>query len=58
MLMQRDAELSRDATTSNRPGYAMAVASPRRAHGAILGKAMTRLEKGKTGMVLVLINLH
>lgn len=45
-------------TTANRPGYAMAVANPRKAHGAILGKAMTRLEKGKTGMVLVLINLH
>lgn len=45
-------------TTASRPGYAMAVANPRKAHGAILGKAMTRLEKGKTGMVLVLINLH
>ncbi|MCS6918168.1 MAG: hypothetical protein NZM28_00185 [Fimbriimonadales bacterium] len=45
-------------TTSDRPGYAMAVAHPRKAHGAILGKAMTRLEKGKTGMVLMLVNLQ
>ncbi len=45
-------------TTAERPGYAMAVDPNRPAHGAILGKAMTRLEKGKTGMVLVLVNLH
>lgn len=45
-------------TTSDRPGYAMAARDKARAHGAILGKAMTRMEKGKTGMVLVLVNLQ
>ncbi|MCX7926114.1 MAG: hypothetical protein N2554_09920, partial [Fimbriimonadales bacterium] len=45
-------------TTSDKPGYAMAVRDRDRAQGAILGKAMTRLEKGKTGMVLVLVNLQ
>ncbi|GIV08244.1 MAG: hypothetical protein KatS3mg019_0335 [Fimbriimonadales bacterium] len=45
-------------TTADRPGYAMAARDKARAHGAILGKAMTRLEKGKTGMVLVLVNLQ
>ncbi|GIV11582.1 MAG: hypothetical protein KatS3mg020_1073 [Fimbriimonadales bacterium] len=45
-------------TTADRPGYAMVARDKARAHGAILGKAMTRLEKGKTGMVLVLVNLQ
>jgi hypothetical protein len=45
-------------TTSDLPGYAMKASDPSRAHGAVLGKAMTRLEKGKTGMVLVLVNLQ
>jgi hypothetical protein len=45
-------------TTSDTPGYAMKASDPSRAHGAVLGKAMTRLEKGKTGMVLVLVNLQ
>lgn len=45
-------------TTSDKPGYAMAAVNPRKAQGAILGKAMTRLEKGKTGMVLMLVNLQ
>ncbi len=45
-------------TTSDKPGYAMAVRDKDRAQGAILGKAMTRLEQGKTGMVLVLVNLQ
>ena len=45
-------------TTADKPGYAMAVRDRDRAQGAILGKAMTRLEKGKTGMVLVLVNLQ
>jgi hypothetical protein len=45
-------------TTSETPGYAMKASDPSRAHGAVLGKAMTRLEKGKTGMVLVLVNLQ
>ncbi len=45
-------------TTAERRGYAMAVDPNRPAHGAILGKAMTGLKKGETGMVLVVVNLH
>jgi hypothetical protein len=45
-------------TTSDTPGHAMKASDPSRAHGTILGKAMTRLEKGKTGFVLVLVNLQ
>lgn len=45
-------------TTAKRTGYAMAVRDPKKAHGAIIGKAMSGLKKGKTGMVLVLVNLH
>ncbi|NUL83315.1 MAG: hypothetical protein HUU60_11420 [Armatimonadetes bacterium] len=45
-------------TTSNTPGHAMAVADHSKAHGAVLGKAMTGLEKGKKGLVLVLVNLQ
>ncbi|MEJ5383416.1 MAG: hypothetical protein WHS44_00895 [Fimbriimonadales bacterium] len=44
-------------TTASRPGYAMKATDLRKAQGATLGKAMTRLEKGKTGFVLVLVNL-
>lgn len=43
-------------TTSNTPGHAMK-ADPTKANGAILGKAMSRLESGK-GMVLVLVGLQ
>jgi hypothetical protein len=45
-------------TTAEKPGYAMAVDDLAKAQGAIIGKAMTRLEKGKTGMVLVVVNLQ
>jgi len=45
-------------TTAAKPGYAMAVDNLAQAQGAIIGKAMTRLEKGTTGMVLVLVNLQ
>ena len=45
-------------TTSDTPGHAMKASDPTRAHGTVIGKAMTRLEKGKTGMVLVLVNLQ
>ncbi len=45
-------------TTADAPGYAMAADDLAKAQGAIIGKAMTRLEKGKTGMVLVLVNLQ
>ena len=36
----------------------MAVSNHSRASGATLGKAMTRLAKGETGLVLVLVNLQ
>lgn len=44
-------------TTSPTSGYAMKVTDYQRAQGAILGKAMTRLEKGQ-GLVLVLVTLQ
>jgi hypothetical protein len=44
-------------TTSDRPGYAMKATDRDRAQGAIIGKAMTGLDKG-TGLVLVLVNLQ
>jgi hypothetical protein len=44
-------------TTSDRPGHAMRVDDPQRASGAILGKALTGLERGR-GLVLVLVSLQ
>jgi hypothetical protein len=44
-------------TTSDNPGHAMKVTDYARAQGAILGKAMTRLESGQ-GLVLVLVCLQ
>ena len=44
-------------TTADRAGYAMRVADPSRATGAIVGKAMTSLETG-SGLVLVLVSLQ
>jgi hypothetical protein len=44
-------------TTSALAGHAMRAADRDRAQGAILGKAMTSLEKG-TGLVLVLVSLQ
>lgn len=44
-------------TTSTTPGCAMKATDPIRAQGAILGKAMSRLENGK-GLVLVLVTLQ
>ncbi|EFK10437.1 conserved hypothetical protein [delta proteobacterium NaphS2] len=44
-------------TTSNVPGHAMRVNDYSRAQGAILGKAMSPLDKGK-GLVLVLVTLQ
>jgi hypothetical protein len=35
----------------------MKATDPDRSHGAIIGKAMTRLDSG-TGLVLVLVNLQ
>jgi hypothetical protein len=58
------ADASRDAikpgdlrTTSDTPGHAMKVGDRERAQGAILGKAMTELRKGR-GLVLVLVTLQ
>jgi hypothetical protein len=45
-------------TTSLRAGHATAVTDFTKAHGAVLGKAMTSLDKGQTGLVLTLINLQ
>ena len=44
-------------TTSDTPGHAMKVRDPRRAQGAVIGKAMSALEEG-SGMVLVLVTLQ
>lgn len=44
-------------TTSNIPGHAMKATDREMSHGAIIGKALTFLDKGE-GMVLVLVNLH
>ncbi|MHC4089372.1 MAG: hypothetical protein ACYSVY_03670 [Planctomycetota bacterium] len=51
-------ELGDLLTTSATPGHAMAVRDFTRSLGAILGKAMTPLARGETGMVLVLVNLQ
>ncbi|MFC1783650.1 hypothetical protein ACFL02_08710 [Planctomycetota bacterium] len=45
-------------TTAEHPGYAMTVTDYQRAQGAIIGKAMTRLNRGQTGLVLVLVTLQ
>jgi len=45
-------------TTSELPGYAMKVIDASRAQGAIIGKAMTSLARGRQGMVLVLVSLQ
>jgi hypothetical protein len=45
-------------TTSSVPGHAMKVTDHDRANGAILGKAMTGLEAGEKGLVLVLVALQ
>jgi hypothetical protein len=44
-------------TTSDIPGHAMKVTDYTKAQGAIIGKAMSSLEKGR-GMVLVLVSLQ
>ena len=44
-------------TTTDAPGHAMKVTDYARAHGAIIGKAMTSLQEG-TGLVLVLVALQ
>jgi hypothetical protein len=45
-------------TTSDLPGHAMKVVDRERAQGAILGKAMQPLEKGRKGQILVLVTLQ
>ncbi len=45
-------------TTSATPGHAMRVDDETRAPGAVIGKAMTPLARGETGLVLVLVNLQ
>jgi hypothetical protein len=44
-------------TTSDTPGHGMKVGDHVKAAGAIIGKAMSSLEKGK-GLVLVLVSLQ
>ena len=44
-------------TTSDTPGHAMKVTDRQKGHGAIIGKAMTSLDKS-TGLVLILISLQ
>jgi hypothetical protein len=44
-------------TTSKLPGHAMKVTDYNKAHGAVLGKAMSSLERGE-GLVLVLVSLE
>jgi hypothetical protein len=45
-------------TTADVPGHAMKVTDFPRAQGAIIGKAMTALAHGESGMVLVLVSLQ
>jgi len=45
-------------TTADVPGYAMEVQDHVRGQGAILGKAMGRLNKGERGQILVLVTLQ
>lgn len=45
-------------TTSPVPGYAMKASDYLRAQGAIIGKAMQKLEKGQKGQILVLVTLQ
>jgi hypothetical protein len=44
-------------TTSDTPGHAMRATDRERAHGAIIGKAMSGLAEGR-GLVLVLVSLQ
>ena len=44
-------------TTGDVPGHAIKVTDHARAHGAVIGKAMSSLEQGQ-GLILVLVNLH
>ena len=45
-------------TTSDTPGHAMKATDGDKSHGAVIGKAMGRLEAGERGLILVLVNLQ
>lgn len=45
-------------TTADAVGHAMKATDRDASHGAVIGKAMTALSKGQTGLVLVLVNLQ
>jgi hypothetical protein len=45
-------------TTSDVKGHARKVTDHQKATGSIIGKAMTSLEEGEQGLVMVLVNLH
>jgi hypothetical protein len=45
-------------TTAELPGHAMKVTDPSRSVGAVIGKAMSSLDRGETGMVLVIVGLQ
>lgn len=45
-------------TTSSQPGHAMKASDRGRSHGAVIGKAMSKLAQGERGLVLVLVNLQ
>ena len=45
-------------TTSGTPGYAMKATDYMRAQGAILGKAMEKIQQGNKGHILVLVTLQ
>jgi len=45
-------------TTSPTPGYAMVVKDHAKAQGAILGKAMGKVPRGRKGQILVLVTLQ
>ncbi len=45
-------------TTSTTPGHAMKATDFAKAQGAVIGKSMTTLKSGETGLVLVLVSLQ
>jgi hypothetical protein len=53
----RPIEIGDLLTTSPTPGHAMTAANPGRAFGAIIGKALDRLERG-TGLIPILVALR
>ncbi len=55
---ERGIEIGDLLTTADLPGYAMVARDMNAANGAIIGKAMTKLNAGEKGLVLVLVNLQ